>query len=113
MSSHVDATTQTDAHSFTISQILIDAAVSTEDLGGEDRGVSELTTGLQVDDGWKALDGIPCVMSGLTALVTSVGGTLHGHAKNNFPWKTLPKELAQLGFFLEGYPDETIMPGEI
>ncbi|KAG2087541.1 uncharacterized protein F5147DRAFT_781305 [Suillus discolor] len=113
MSSHVDATTQTDAHSFTISQILIDAAVSTEDLGGEDCGVSELTTGLQVDDGWKALNGIPCVMGGLTVLVASVGGTLRGHAKNNFPWKTLPKELAQLVFFLEGYPDETIMPSEI
>ncbi|KAG2054504.1 hypothetical protein BDR06DRAFT_1007679 [Suillus hirtellus] len=115
MSSHlVDAATQTDAHSFTISQILIDAAVSTEDLGvGEDLGVSEVTTGLQVDEGWKALDRIPCIMGGLTALVASVGGTLCGRAQNNFPWRTLPKELARLGYFLINYPNETLMPGEI
>ncbi|KAG1858749.1 hypothetical protein DFJ58DRAFT_726535 [Suillus subalutaceus] len=114
MSLHlVDAATQMDMHSFTISQILIDAAVSTEDLGGEDLGVSEVTTGLQVDDGWKVLDGIPCIMGGLTALVASVGGTLRGRAPNNFPWRTLPKELARLGYFLVDYPNETLMPGEI
>ncbi|KAG1902470.1 uncharacterized protein F5891DRAFT_1186593 [Suillus fuscotomentosus] len=78
-------------------------AVSTEDLGGEDLGVSEVTTGLQVDDGWKALDGIPCIMGGLTALVASVGSTLRGRAQNNFPWRTLPKELARLGYFLIDY----------
>jgi hypothetical protein len=43
--------------------------VSTEDLGGGDLGVSEVTTGLQIEDGWKVLDGIPCIMGGSTALV--------------------------------------------
>ncbi|KAG2058669.1 hypothetical protein BDR06DRAFT_1003863 [Suillus hirtellus] len=113
ISSHfVDASTQTDAHSFTITHMLVDAVVSTED-PGVDVGVSEVTAGLQVDDAWKTLDGIPCIMGGMTALVASVGGTLCGRTQTNFPWKTLPKELARLGCFLVNYPDETLMPGKI
>ncbi|KAG2737447.1 hypothetical protein P692DRAFT_20823752, partial [Suillus brevipes Sb2] len=91
-SSHfVDVGTQTDTHFCTISHLLelVDKAVSTE----EDPGVSSL----QVDAGWKSLDGIPCIMGGITALVASVGGTLRGRTSNDFPWKTLPKELARLG----------------
>jgi hypothetical protein len=37
--------------------------VSTEDLE-----VSGVNASLQVDDGWKALDGIPCIMGGIAAL---------------------------------------------
>ncbi|KAG1839147.1 hypothetical protein DFJ58DRAFT_733506 [Suillus subalutaceus] len=107
-SSHfVDVGTQTDTHFCTISHLLelVDKAVSTE----EDPGVSSL----QVDAGWKSLDGIPCIMGGITALVASVGGTLRGRTSNDFPWKTLPKELARLGCRLVNYPDDTLMPGEI
>lgn len=43
-------------------------AVSTEN-PEVDVGVSEVTTGLQVDDAWKTLDGIPCIMGGMTVLV--------------------------------------------
>jgi hypothetical protein len=43
----------------------------------------------------------------------SVGGTLRGRTSNDFPWKTLPKELARLGCRLVNYPDDTLMPGEI
>ncbi|KAG2094825.1 uncharacterized protein F5147DRAFT_778852 [Suillus discolor] len=99
----VDVATQTDAHSFTITHLLVDAAVITEDPG---------VSSLQVDAGWKTLDGIPCIMGGLTALVASVGGTLRGRTQNDFPWKTLPKELAWLGCCLVNYPNETLMPGE-
>ncbi|KAG2096050.1 uncharacterized protein F5147DRAFT_778412 [Suillus discolor] len=74
----------------------------------EDPGVSSL----QVDAGWKTLDGIPCIMGGLTALVASVSGTLRGRTQNDFPWKTLPKELARLGCCLVNYPNKTLMPGE-
>ncbi|KAG2066092.1 hypothetical protein BDR04DRAFT_1121379 [Suillus decipiens] len=88
----VDAAAQMDAHSFTITHLLMDAAVLTEDLG-----VSGVAASLQVNDGWKALD-------------ASVGGTLHGHTQNDFPWKNLPKELTRLGCCLVKYPDETLMP---
>lgn len=103
-SSHfVDVATQTDAHSFTITRLLVDTAVMTEDPG---------ISSIQVDAGWKTLDGIPCIMGGLTALVASVGGTLRGRTQTEFPWKTLPKELARLGCCLVNYPNETLMPGE-
>ncbi|KAG1886295.1 hypothetical protein F4604DRAFT_1918025 [Suillus subluteus] len=88
----VDAATQTDSQSFTITHTLMDAAVSTEDLG-----VSEVTTGLQVDEGWKTLDGIHCIMRGITALVASIGGTLCRGTQTDFPWKTLPNKLARFG----------------
>ncbi|KAG2124877.1 hypothetical protein DEU56DRAFT_916817 [Suillus clintonianus] len=105
----VDAATQTDLHSFVTTHLLVDVAVSTEG-----PGVSGVTASLQVHDcGWKALDGIPCIMGGITALAASVGGTLHGRSPKDFPWKTLPKELAQLGCCLVNYPEETLMPGEI
>ncbi|KAG1886389.1 uncharacterized protein F5891DRAFT_988558 [Suillus fuscotomentosus] len=103
-SSHfVDVATQTDAHSFTITRLLVDTAVMTGD--------PEVSS-IQVDAGWKTLDGIPCIMGGLTALVASVGGTLRGRTQTEFPWKTLPKELARLGCCLVNYPNETLMPGE-
>ncbi|KAG2122363.1 hypothetical protein DEU56DRAFT_917856 [Suillus clintonianus] len=94
---------------FVTTHLLVDAAVSTEG-----PGVSEVTASLQVHDcGWKALDGIPCIMGGITALAASVGGTLHGRSPKDFPWKTLPNELARLGCCLVNYPEETLMPGEI
>ncbi|KAG0700908.1 hypothetical protein DFH29DRAFT_876278 [Suillus ampliporus] len=104
-SSLFDVATQTDAHSFTITHLLVDAAVSTEDPGD-----SEVPASLQVNDGWKTLNDIPCIMGGITALVASVGGVLHGRTQTDFPWKTLPKELARLGCCLMNYPDETLMP---
>ncbi|KAG1748022.1 hypothetical protein EDD22DRAFT_958179 [Suillus occidentalis] len=106
-SSHfVDVGTQTDMHFCTISHLLelVGKPVLTE----EDPGVSSL----QVDTGWKSLNGIPCIMGGITALVASVGGTLHGRTSHNFPWKTLPKELAWLGCHLINYSDDTLMPGK-
>jgi hypothetical protein len=48
----------------------------------------------------------------LDFISASVGGTLHGHTQTEFPWKTLPKELAQLGYCLINYPNKTLMPGE-
>ncbi|KAG1769966.1 hypothetical protein EV702DRAFT_1202631 [Suillus placidus] len=52
-------------------------------------------------EGWRLLEGIPCIAGGLTALL---GGTI--------PWKTLPKVLAHHGYILENYPEGILMPGE-
>ncbi|KAG1903007.1 uncharacterized protein F5891DRAFT_1185655 [Suillus fuscotomentosus] len=63
----------------------------------------------EVLDKWleKLLEGIPCIVGGLTALL----GTLEGRG-GNFPWKTLPTVLACRGCILEKYPEDILMPGE-
>ncbi|KAG1898087.1 uncharacterized protein F5891DRAFT_1191390 [Suillus fuscotomentosus] len=58
-------------------------------------------------ESWRQLDGIPCIMGGLTALC----GRLDGQG-GNFPWKTLPTLLEKHGFVLHNYPENTLMPGE-
>ncbi|KAG1850442.1 hypothetical protein F4604DRAFT_1934459 [Suillus subluteus] len=58
-------------------------------------------------EGWRLLDGIPCIIGGLTALL----GTLEGRG-GNFPWKTLPTILAHRGCILENYPDKILLPSE-
>ncbi|KAG1851786.1 hypothetical protein C8R48DRAFT_777740 [Suillus tomentosus] len=58
-------------------------------------------------EGWRLLEGIPCIVGGLTALL----GTLEGRG-GNFPWKTLPTVLARRGCILENYPEDVLMPGE-
>ncbi|KAG2123258.1 hypothetical protein DEU56DRAFT_917566 [Suillus clintonianus] len=85
----------------------VDASVSTED--------AELSEGsrLPEEELWKSLEGIPCIMGGIRALVASLGGELRGRTGADFPWKSLPKELARLGYVLVNYPDETLMPGEL
>ncbi|KAG1743327.1 uncharacterized protein EDB91DRAFT_1247408 [Suillus paluster] len=103
----VDAAMVTDSHSFIITRTLVDAAVSTEEVE-----VSEATERYQAGDRWKTLDAIPCIKGGITALVASLGGTLHAPTHTGFPWMTLPKELARLGYVLVNYPDETLVPGE-
>ncbi|KAG1901764.1 uncharacterized protein F5891DRAFT_1187230 [Suillus fuscotomentosus] len=85
----VDAATLTDSQLFLVTRILVDVAVSTED--------TEVTEGSRVGEEWRRLDGIPCIMGGLRALIASLSGTLHGRTTADFPWKTLPKELACLG----------------
>ncbi|KAG1719200.1 uncharacterized protein EDB91DRAFT_1257845 [Suillus paluster] len=98
----------TDSQSFSVTRIFVDVAVSTEDAE-----LSEATEGSGVSEEWKSLDGIPCIMGGIRALVASLGGTLRGRTSTDFPWKTLPKELAHLGYVLINYPEETLMPGEL
>ncbi|KAG1837897.1 hypothetical protein F4604DRAFT_1941925 [Suillus subluteus] len=58
-------------------------------------------------EGWRLLDGIPCIIGGLTVLL----GTLEGRG-GNFPWKTLPTVLARCGCILQNYPDHILLPGE-
>lgn len=53
------------------------------------------------------------IYTNLDIIVASLGGTLRGRTGSDFPWKTLPKELARLGYVLVNYPDETLMPGEL
>ncbi|KAG1725302.1 hypothetical protein EDB19DRAFT_1915115 [Suillus lakei] len=56
---------------------------------------------------WRELDGIPCIVGGLAALLGKIevpGGF--------FPWKRLPTELAQRGYVLQHYPEDVLMPGE-
>ncbi|KAG1718270.1 uncharacterized protein EDB91DRAFT_1258701 [Suillus paluster] len=60
-----------------------------------------------VPDRWRFLDGIPCIIGGLIALL----GTLEGRG-GNFPWKTLPTVLARRGCILQNYPENILMPGE-
>ncbi|KAG2115499.1 hypothetical protein DEU56DRAFT_919410 [Suillus clintonianus] len=60
-----------------------------------------------IPDGWRLLDGIPCIIGGLTGLL----GPLEGRG-GNFPWKTLPAILARRGYILENYPENILMPGE-
>lgn len=43
---------------------MVDKVVSTADAE-----LSEVTEGSQVSEGWKSLDGIPCIMGGIKALV--------------------------------------------
>lgn len=74
-------------------------------------------------ESWRQLDGIPCIMGGLTALCSmfycqafwriseNVTGRLDGRGVN-FPWKTLPTLLGKHGFILHNYPENTLMPGE-
>ncbi|KAG2056659.1 hypothetical protein BDR06DRAFT_1019544 [Suillus hirtellus] len=107
----VDVAMLTDSQSFLVTHIMVDKAVLTED--AELSEGSQVTEGSQVSEGWKSLDGIPCIMGGIQALVASLGGTLHGQTSRDFPWKTLPKELARLGYVLVNYPDKTLMPGEL
>jgi hypothetical protein len=49
----------------------------------------------------------------LDIIVASLGSTPYGHTGGDFLWKTLPKELACLGYILINYPDETLMPGKL
>ncbi|KAG1860859.1 hypothetical protein F4604DRAFT_1684336 [Suillus subluteus] len=58
-------------------------------------------------DGWRLLDGIPCIIGGLIALL----GTLEGRG-GNFPWKMLPTVLAHRGCILKNYLEKILMPGE-
>ncbi|KAG0695222.1 hypothetical protein DFH29DRAFT_1005651 [Suillus ampliporus] len=58
-------------------------------------------------DRWRLLDGIPCIVGGLTALL----GPLEGRG-GNFPWKTLPTVLARHGCILGNYLENILMPGE-
>ncbi|KAG1745516.1 uncharacterized protein EDB91DRAFT_1246393 [Suillus paluster] len=65
------------------------------------------TRQVHVPNGWRLLNGIPCIIGGLTALL----GTLEGQGRN-FPWKTLPTILACHGCILQNYPENILMPGE-
>ncbi|KAG1837515.1 hypothetical protein DFJ58DRAFT_668888 [Suillus subalutaceus] len=56
---------------------------------------------------------LPFLIPILTLFQHLFGGTLRGRTSNDFPWKTLPKELARLGCRLVNYPDDTLMPGKI
>ncbi|KAG1794593.1 uncharacterized protein HD556DRAFT_1442777 [Suillus plorans] len=56
---------------------------------------------------WRQLDGIPCIIGGLTALL----GTLDGRG-GTFPWKRLPAILAHRGYTLHHYPENVLMPGK-
>jgi len=76
------------------------------------RAKTEPSESADEKEDWRTLRGIPCITGGITALVASFGGTLRGHTRDQFPWKTLPKELARLGFVLVDYPVDTLMPGE-
>ncbi|KAG1809623.1 uncharacterized protein BJ212DRAFT_1302467 [Suillus subaureus] len=87
----IDSATLTDSQSFSISQILVDVAVSTEDTLP-----TEVSGGSCLSEEWKNLDGIPCIMGGMRALTASLGRMLCGRTSADFPWKTLPKELAHL-----------------
>ncbi|KAG1801849.1 uncharacterized protein BJ212DRAFT_1487576 [Suillus subaureus] len=98
----------TDSQSFSISRILVDVAMSTEDTLP-----TEVSGGSCLSEEWKNLDGIPCIMGGMRALTASLGGMLHGRTSADFPWKTLPKELARLRYVLTNYPDNTLIPGEL
>ncbi|KAG1808402.1 uncharacterized protein BJ212DRAFT_1303018 [Suillus subaureus] len=104
----IDSAMLTDSQSFSISWILVDVAVSTEDTLP-----TEVSGGSCLSEEWKNLDGIPCIMGGMRALTASLGGMLHGRTSADFPWKTLPKELARLGYVLTNYPDDTLIPGEL
>ncbi|KAG2365063.1 hypothetical protein BDR07DRAFT_1481746 [Suillus spraguei] len=53
------------------------------------------------------INGIPCIVGGLTALL----GMLNGRG-GTFPWKTLPTILAHCGYILHHYPENVLMPGE-
>ncbi|KAG1777167.1 hypothetical protein EV702DRAFT_1197488 [Suillus placidus] len=97
----VDVATQTDAHSFTFTRI----RTQEFKLVGSPQVSKTMTDG--------TLDGIPCITGGITALVASVGCTLRGRTANDFPWKTMLRELTQLGCCLINYPEDTLMPGEI
>ncbi|KAG1800606.1 uncharacterized protein BJ212DRAFT_1487940 [Suillus subaureus] len=104
----IDSAMLMDSQSFSISQILVDVAVSTEDTLP-----TEVSGGSCLSEEWKNLNGIPCIMGGMRALTASLGGMLHGCTSADFPWKTLPKELAHLGYVLTNYPDDTLIPGEL
>ncbi|KAG2043863.1 hypothetical protein BDR03DRAFT_977582 [Suillus americanus] len=62
---------------------------------------------VQDPEGWRLLEGIPCIAGGLTVLLRTLegrGGTI--------PWKTLPQVLAHRGCILENYPEDILMPSE-
>lgn len=53
------------------------------------------------------------IHANLNIILASLGGTPRGRTSGDFPWKSLPKKLARLGYVLINYPDEISMPGEL
>jgi hypothetical protein len=76
------------------------------------------------EEDWRQMEGIPCIMGGLTELCGEscssqayfvipkyIAGKLNSRG-GNFAWKTLPALLAKRGYVIHNYPEHTLMPGE-
>ncbi|KAG1833294.1 hypothetical protein DFJ58DRAFT_847833 [Suillus subalutaceus] len=86
-----------------LSRIALQHGISEETLLAEWLERREVTD----SEHWKQLNGIPCIIGGLNALL----GMLEG-CGGTFPWKTLPTILARRGCTLHHYPKNVLMPGK-